>query len=313
MASRTQWIWVWVNPGSWLWTGRPGMLWFMGLWRVGNDWATELNWTLKLLILWIIIYCGKHVKRWECRTLVPVSWETCMQVKKQQLQPCIEQMTLSGLRQEYDEAVYWYLVCLTSKHRTTWGMPCWVSYMLESRLLAEISTTSYTRVTTALMVEKEEELNCLLMWVKEKSAIAGRKLNMIKTQTTASGPISSVSSLQSLSHVWIFATPRVAAPGLPVHHKLQRFTQTHAHRVGDAIQASHLSSLSPPAPNITPWQIEGESGKQWHILPSWALKSLQTVALAIELEKNIFLGRKSLWNLVMCQKAETPLHQQTFV
>ena len=223
-------------------------------------------------------------------------------------------MTLSGLRQEYDEAVYWYLVCLTSKHHTTWGMPCWVSYMLESRLLAEISTTSYTRVTTALMVEKEEELNCLLMWVKEKSAIAGRKLNMIKTQTTASGPISSVSSLQSLSHVWIFATPWVAAPGLPVHHKLQRFTQTHAHRVGDAIQASHLlSSLSPPAPNITPWQIEGESGKQWHILPSWALKSLQTVALAIELEKNIFLGRKSLWNLVMCQKAETPLHQQTFV
>ena len=65
----------------------------------------------------------------------------------------------------------------------------------------EISTTSYTCVTTALMVEKEEELNCLLMWVKEKSAIAGRKLNMIKTQTTASGPISSVSSLQSLSHV----------------------------------------------------------------------------------------------------------------
>ena len=39
-------------------------------------------------------------------------------------------------------------------------------------------------------------------------------------------------------------------PGLPVHHQLQEFTQTHAHRVGDAIQPSHpLSSLSPPAPN----------------------------------------------------------------
>ena len=141
-------------------------------------------------------------------------------------------------------------------------MRWWVSYMLESRLLAEISTTSYTCVTIALIVEKEEELNCLLMWVKEKSAIAGRKLNMIKTQITTSCPISSVSSLQSLSHVWIFVTPGVTAPGLPAHHKLQKFTQTHAHWVGDAIQASHLlSSLSPPASNITPWQIEGEKWK----------------------------------------------------
>ena len=45
MASLTQWTWVWVNSGSWGWTGRPGMLWFMGLQRVGHDWATELNWT----------------------------------------------------------------------------------------------------------------------------------------------------------------------------------------------------------------------------------------------------------------------------
>ena len=45
MASPTQWTWVWVNPGSWWWTGRPGMLRFMGSQRVGHDWATELNWT----------------------------------------------------------------------------------------------------------------------------------------------------------------------------------------------------------------------------------------------------------------------------
>src|SRR5574337_2231209 len=39
-------------------------------------------------------------------------------------------------------------------------------------------------------------------------------------------------------------------PGLPVHHLLPEFTQTHLHRVGDAIQPSHpLSSPSPPAPN----------------------------------------------------------------
>ena len=45
MASPTQWTWVWVNSGRWWWTGRPGMLRFMGLQRVGHDWATELNWT----------------------------------------------------------------------------------------------------------------------------------------------------------------------------------------------------------------------------------------------------------------------------
>ena len=44
MASLAQWTWVWVDSGSWWWTGRPGMLRFMGSQRVGHDWATELNW-----------------------------------------------------------------------------------------------------------------------------------------------------------------------------------------------------------------------------------------------------------------------------
>ena len=45
MVSLTQWTWVWVNSGSWLWTGRPGMLQSMGSQRIGHDWTTELNWT----------------------------------------------------------------------------------------------------------------------------------------------------------------------------------------------------------------------------------------------------------------------------
>ena len=44
MASPTRWTWVWVNSGSWWWTGRPGVLRFIGLQRVGHDWVTELNW-----------------------------------------------------------------------------------------------------------------------------------------------------------------------------------------------------------------------------------------------------------------------------
>ena len=52
MASLTQWMWVWVNSGSWWWTGRPGVLQFMGLQRVGHDWAPELNWT-EVKPLWL--------------------------------------------------------------------------------------------------------------------------------------------------------------------------------------------------------------------------------------------------------------------
>ena len=44
MASPTQWTWVWVDSRSWWWTGRPGVLQFMGSQRVEHDWATELNW-----------------------------------------------------------------------------------------------------------------------------------------------------------------------------------------------------------------------------------------------------------------------------
>ena len=44
MASPTQRTWVWVNSGSWWWTGRPGMLQSIGSQRVGHNWETELNW-----------------------------------------------------------------------------------------------------------------------------------------------------------------------------------------------------------------------------------------------------------------------------
>ena len=45
MASPTRRTWVWVNSGIRWWTGRPGMLQFMGSQRVGHDWVTELYWT----------------------------------------------------------------------------------------------------------------------------------------------------------------------------------------------------------------------------------------------------------------------------
>ena len=53
MASPIWWTWVWVNSGSWWWTGRPGVLQFMGSQRVRHDWATELNWTESLSHVWL--------------------------------------------------------------------------------------------------------------------------------------------------------------------------------------------------------------------------------------------------------------------
>ena len=46
--SPTPWRWVWVNSRSWWWTGRPGVLQFMGSQRVRHNWATEVNWTEKI-------------------------------------------------------------------------------------------------------------------------------------------------------------------------------------------------------------------------------------------------------------------------
>ena len=45
MASLSRWTWVCMNSGRWWWTGRPGVLQFLGSQKVGHDWAAELNWT----------------------------------------------------------------------------------------------------------------------------------------------------------------------------------------------------------------------------------------------------------------------------
>ena len=68
MASPTQWTWIWVNSGSWWWTGRPGVLQFMGLQRVGHNWLnwTELNWRhLKIYF----ISCHTWMLAWLSRSL----------------------------------------------------------------------------------------------------------------------------------------------------------------------------------------------------------------------------------------------------
>ena len=66
----------------------------------------------------------KFLKRWEYQTTLPAFWEICMQVKKQQLQPDMEQWTGSKMEKEYVKAVYFhpaYLTYMQSIHH----VKCW--------------------------------------------------------------------------------------------------------------------------------------------------------------------------------------------
>ena len=82
-----------------------------------------------------------------------------------------------------------------------------------------------------------------------------------------------------------------STPGLPVHHQLPAFTQTHIHRVSDAIQPSHpLSSPSPPAPSPS----QHQSLVQW-VNSAWDSQSTGVSALASFPPKNIQGWSPSEW------------------
>ena len=104
----------------------------------------------KPLTVWITANCRKFLKRWEYQTTLPTSWEICMQVKKQQLEPDMEQQTGSKLGKEYTKAVYCHPAYLTYMQSTSWEMLGWRKHKLESRLPGEISITSDKQMTPPL-------------------------------------------------------------------------------------------------------------------------------------------------------------------
>ena len=83
-------------------------------------------------------------------TTLPASWEACMQIKKQQLEPHMEQWTGSKLRKEYVKAAYCHPAYLTYTQSTSYKMPAWLKHKLKSRLPGEISITSDTQMTPPL-------------------------------------------------------------------------------------------------------------------------------------------------------------------
>ena len=86
--------------------------------------------------------CGKFLKQWEYQTTWPVSWETCMQVRKQQLELDIEQQTGSISEKKYIKAVHCHPAYLTYMQSISWETLGWMKHKLESRLPGEISITS---------------------------------------------------------------------------------------------------------------------------------------------------------------------------
>ena len=92
----------------------------------------------------------KFLKRWECQTTWPASWEIFMQVKKQQLELDMEQQTGSKLGKEYIKAIYCHSAYLTYMQSTFCEMPGWMKHKLEWRLPGEISVTSDMQLTPTL-------------------------------------------------------------------------------------------------------------------------------------------------------------------
>ena len=108
--------------------------------------------------------------------------------QEEQLEQDMGQKTGSKLGKEYVKAVYHHPAYLTYTQSTSSKMFGWMKHKLESKLLGEISNLRYA--DTTLMAESEE-LNSLLMKVKEESEKVGLKLNIQKTKIMASGPITS--------------------------------------------------------------------------------------------------------------------------
>ena len=111
-----------------------------------------------------------------------------MQVKKQQLELYMEELTGSKLKKKYHSDVYHHPAYLTSMQSTSCEMLGWMKHKLESRLLREISITSDMQMTPPL----GQKVKSLLMKVEEESEKVGLKLNIQKTKIMASGPITSL-------------------------------------------------------------------------------------------------------------------------
>ena len=92
----------------------------------------------------------KIIREMEYQTTWPASWETCMQVRKQQLELDMEQQTGSKSGKQYVKAVYCHPAYLPYMQSTSWEMLGWKKLKMESRLLGEILITSDMQMPLSL-------------------------------------------------------------------------------------------------------------------------------------------------------------------
>ena len=144
---------------------------------------------LNLLTVWITTNCGKFLKTWEYQTILSASWETCVQVKKQQVNKSID-----GLVPNWERSML-RLYIVTGLFNLYAEYIMWDAGLDEAQAgiktaRRNINNLRYADDTT-LMAESEEELKSLLMKVKEETERVGLKLNIRKIKIMASGPITS--------------------------------------------------------------------------------------------------------------------------
>ena len=166
----------------------------------------------KPLTMWITINCGKFWKRWEYQTTWSASWETYMQIRKQQLKLDMKQQTGSTSGKEYARlcivTLLIWLVCRVhhAKCRAGWSIN-WNHDADGTNLIAE-----------------SEELKSFLMKVKQESEKVGLKLNIQKTKIMASGPIDSwQKDGETMAAVtnFIFGGSKITADG-DCSHEIER-------------------------------------------------------------------------------------------
>ena len=121
--------------------------------------------------------CVDHNKLWKNSSrdgnTWSASWEMCMQVKNQQLQPDMEQWTGSKSGKEYVKAVFCHPAYLTYMQSTSWEMLSWMKQKLESRLLGEISITSDMQMTPPLWKKaKKNERGSWWKWKRRVKKLA---------------------------------------------------------------------------------------------------------------------------------------------
>ena len=145
-----------------------------------------------------------------------------MWVKKQQLEPYMEQLTGSKLRKEYIKAVHFHPLYLTYMQSTPCKLLGWSQAGIKIAG-KNINNLRYADDTT-LMAESEEELKSLLMKVKEESEKAGLKLNFQKSKIMTSGPITSWQiegeKVEAVTD-FIFLIPKITAVG-DCSHEIKR-------------------------------------------------------------------------------------------